>query len=419
MGRGSRNNALAGGLLLAAIVASVIAVSLLGGLLEMVGKTSRTVRFAITEGVTGLKKGSEVRMGGLKIGSVDSVRPILENGSVSTIEVKIKISEKEAPLHQGAVAFLETALLGSASNLNFINLGDPAAPALTEADIIPGRLAPPGFLAAAGYGDEQKQKVQTIIDRAESFITKADDFAAKANTEADVFKQKREVWYSDFDVMTRSGKKLMEQDVPEITEKIKAGATDAGEFLAKAKKVINENEASINEFIAHARQTSIDAEAFGKKINDGADWFKGTVEPLVEDLLSKGRDKAVAALDKVNSLLGEQTPVVRTALAKLRLSADQLAATLAEVRRSPWRLIYRPDKRDLEFELLYDSARAYAQAVSDLSSSAEALKGLSDGGSLKAGDKSVQELLNNLDASFRKYEQAESEFLRQVQAKSK
>ena len=83
--------------------------------------------------------------------------------------------------------------------------------------------------------------------------------------------------------------------------------------------------------------------------------------------------------------------------------------------------MYRPDKRDYEFELLYDSARAYAQSVSELSSAAEALRGLSDGsgGGLKAGDTNVDALLKDLNSSMRKFQEAEAEFMRKVKEKAK
>ena len=109
-------------------------------------------------------------------------------------------------------------------------------------------------------------------------------------------------------------------------------------------------------------------------------------------------------------------------MAKLRLSADQLAATIAEVRRSPWRLVYRPDKHDLEFELLYDSARTYAQSVADLSTAADSLKGIAaaNGGTLPdSAKKNVADVVNQLNSAFEKYEQAEKAFLEQVKKQAK
>lgn len=417
MARGSRNNVLAGLLVLGAAGASLVVIALLGGWKDTFGKVRRTVVFDINEGVAGLKSGSEVRLGGLKVGQVDSVAPRMENDQVTAMEVAIEIDPKAAPLRKGVVAFLEQGLLGSISNLNFNSLG--TGEPLSETDIIDGRIAAPGFLAAAGYGDEQKTKVQTIIDDAEATMK-------KVRSEVEEFSTKREKWYSNFDVITDDGKKVMagaasfvEKDLPNSRDRANAALDEAKGLFADGRALIAEHKASIAETIKNA-------EAGTKTFRELGDQLKNQTIKLVEDAVTDARTKTNSALDTANTMLSnvsssvsENVPVVRSMMAKFRLTGDQLAATLAEVRRSPWRLVYRPDKRDYEFELLYDSARAYAQSVSELSSAAEALKGLSDGGRLTAGDKSVDALLKDLAASMAKFQEAEGEFMRQVKEKAK
>lgn len=422
MGRGSRNNVLAGLLVIGAIVVSLVVVALLGGLRDSWGKEPRIVRFSVADGVTGLKKGSEVRMGGLRVGLVDSVSPVVESDLVTGMEVRISVDPGMAPLREGAVAYLETALLGSASNINFSGLG--AGRLLTATDVIPGKLAPPGFLAAAGYGDEQKTAVQRIIANVDTGI-------AKFNSTMVDFEGRRGKWFDDFDAITTNGRELMaaaNKATPDIIKKVQDAADEVKALMADGRKLVADNRPGIDAAIANTKEFSEQLKRIGTDGEQIAQRIRTTTVGMVEDVLTDARARVNeagttlnSALTKADDLLSEQTPVVRSAMAKLRLTGDQLAATLAEVRRSPWRLVYRPDKRDLEFELLYDSARTYAQAVSDLSSAAEAVKGLSDagGGNLKAGERNVNELLDGLGAAFTKYEEAESEFLRQVKSRAK
>jgi ABC-type transporter Mla subunit MlaD len=418
MGRGSRNNVLAGLLVIGAILASLVIITLLGGYYEKIGKVTRVAVFDINEGVAGLKAGSEVRLGGLKVGQVSGVAPKMEGDKVTGMEVTLQIDPKAAPLRKGAVAYLEQGLLGSVSNLNFTSLGD--GDPLTATDVIDGRIAAPGFLAAAGYGDEQKTQVQAIIADTESTIK-------KVKAEVEEFSAKRSKWYGDFDVITDDGKKVMagaasfvEKDVPDLRERGKAALDEITGVAVSARAFIEEHKASV-------AQTIKNAEDGTQTYRELGDQLKNQTIKLIEDTVTDARTKTNSALEtaksmlsKVDASVSENVPVVRSTMAKFRLTGDQLAATLAEVRRSPWRLVYRPDKRDYEFELLYDSARAYAQSVSELSSAAEALKGLSDGsGGLKAGNSNVDALLKDLDVSMGKFQEAEAEFMRKVKEKAK
>ena len=125
-------------------------------------------------------------------------------------------------------------------------------------------------------------------------------------------------------------------------------------------------------------------------------------------------ESARRAIERADALVAESSPALRRTVSSARLAADQLKFTLEEVRRAPWRLLYRPDTRELEFELLYDSARIYAQAVSDLRDASAALESASDASQASGrpiSPQRAQELGARLDAAFAAYEQAERAFL--------
>ena len=132
-------------------------------------------------------------------------------------------------------------------------------------------------------------------------------------------------------------------------------------------------------------------------------------------LLEDGRAGVADArgtLADVDSLFKEQTPEIRRTMANARLASDQLRLTLGEVRRSPWRLLYRPDQKELEFELLYDATRSYASAVSDLRAASESLQAVSTSGRSETADgESIESLLTGMAEAFSKYETAEQRFL--------
>jgi hypothetical protein len=118
-------------------------------------------------------------------------------------------------------------------------------------------------------------------------------------------------------------------------------------------------------------------------------------------------------------MLKEHRPAIRTSMANFRLASDQLRATLQEVRRSPWRLLYRPEMRELEFELLYDSARAYAEAVGNLRGAAESLESVMAARDtrLAADGQTLDQLVQALEASRAVYQRCEKQFLELITTK--
>jgi hypothetical protein len=166
---------------------------------------------------------------------------------------------------------------------------------------------------------------------------------------------------------------------------------------------------------ADVRQSVVNAREILEKGNKFADRLNGELADKTAKFLDDAKlafAEARDAVNKIELISDEQLPNIRRMMANFRLASDQLAATLAEVRRSPWRLLYRPDKREQDFELLYDSARSYAAAVSDLRNASETIQSLSAGG--VSAPERVQGLISDLEAAFDRYKQTEAEFLRQL-----
>ncbi len=412
---------LAGGLVLGTVAASLVIVTILGGWYERVGKSKYTAVFDLEEGVPGLKKGAEVRLGGFKVGQVESVAPrAAAEGKPAVMVVKMLIDNRAAPLEKDTKAYLEQGLLGSASNINFKSLGSGGV--IDESYEIDGAIAAPAILEAAGYGEKQKTQVQSFLDSADETGQKAKNFLASLQGEVDEFARRREKWYGDADAVTTNARSFMEgieKERPDVVARIKSAADELKKAFTDLQTVIAENRETAKEGVAEFASASRNFDELGERL-------KTQTIVMIEQMIDEARAKANGALDTARSLLtkadsavAENVPQVRATIAKLRLSGDQLASTLAEVRRSPWRLIYRPDQQDLNFELLYDSARVYAQAVSDVGSATDALKGLNDAGALRAGDRSVGELTADLAAAVDRLKEAEGEFIRQLKLNAK
>ena len=89
---------------------------------------------------------------------------------------------------------------------------------------------------------------------------------------------------------------------------------------------------------------------------------------------------------------------------------------MIEVRQAPWKILAAPTgRKELENEVLYDSVRAYATAVSDLRAAAASLDEMTQDGTRALSDldrQTIQELNKELGGAFERYEKAEREFLK-------
>lgn len=405
--RGGRNNILAGGLVLVSIIAAAIVLILLGGLKDRLGKHQYRVRFHVGDGATGLEQGSRVLVGGQPVGVVDRLEfEVDPTGTATAVDVYIGI-DRRIKLKKGTVAFLVSPLLGGSGTINFrsTGAGDPIRPD----EAIEGRISPPTMLAQAGYGEDQKQQVQNIIKNVNEASEKINKFMDDARVLAADAREKWPTWSARLDSITKNTDDMMAKG-PSIAESIQERLERLKEIVALAKDYLEENRTNVREGIASFRDIGAEGEKFMARLNSElTDKAAGFLDDGRSAL--KNADQAFA---DAKNLLEEQTPNIRRSMANFRLASDQLTSMMGEVRRSPWRLLYRPDKRELDFELLYDSARTYADAVSDLRSAAETLQVISTGPASPDDAARAAGAAKEIDASFDRYKEAEAEFLRQI-----
>lgn len=402
MPRGASNNVRAGAFVLIAIAlafASILALSTLTQRLKR--QETYTVRFPLALGASGVEVGSLVMVGGRSVGTVEEVilRTQKEGDIPPSVDCVVQV-DAAIKFYGSPVAYLERPLLGAGATLNFSSVGDAASqPPLPPDSVMRGDIAAPSFLAQAGYGEEQKGQLQAILKRGEEIAANISDAAREIREHitpdaraviADI-RERSPRWLDRVDSITANADEFGKR-LPGIGE-------DAREIAAKIRATIDENRERFDRIIAN--------------VDSATRHFDDDTLPLIDGLMREGRvtvAEARTAVDRVNSFIVEEEPGLRKSLANARLASDQLRLTLAEVRRSPWRLLYRPDAKEMEFELLYDSARTYADAVSDLRAASDSLRAAQ--AAPNAPDAAqIRLLLENVEKSFDTYRKAESRFL--------
>ncbi|CAN5788310.1 hypothetical protein BH11PLA1_BH11PLA1_16010 [soil metagenome] len=423
MNRASFNNLVAGGFLLAFLILAVGTTLVLAGFREgLVQRTNYIVRFTLADGAEGLDVGSNVKVGGRKSGKVKALEFVRDPQTdvISGVDVTVAI-DKEIKLYRNARVYLQLPLLGSQSQINIPSTGNPATLTLASGENavveagerIAGRLAPPAFLSQAGYGEEQADQVRLILNKGAAVATRLERVAASAESQLDKAMPAAAEVVADIRAMTGDFRKSVSKLTPAL-DTIIANVTEAVAMLsggvADAKAVIGSVKKSVDVVLPRVEKISGD-------VAEVTERAKTAILSQVEETLAAGK-KAVedfgAVGAKFRALVDELTPDVRTTMANLRLGSDQMKLALIEVRRNPWRVLYQPSKKEFQEEVLFDAARTYASAVSNLRAASEALE-QSLAGARGSGQplptEAIKAIQDRIDAAFAEYRAAEKKFL--------
>lgn len=440
-----RNNVLAGSFLVLSVALAVFISVLISDARERLTPTDiYYVRFSVAEGALGLRAGAPVLLAGHQVGRVTGVElakaPIGGAGTGPSavpdgVDVQIRI-RSDIVLYENALAMLQIPLLGTMSVLNIASVGDGAlvehpqglSPLLEPGERLTGRIAPPAFLAQAGYGPEEVNQVRAIIDTAANVMERVERVAASFEDQLtptlatartaieDVqsvtgeIRGKAPAWTERIDRTLASADDAASRLGP-IARSAEDGVGEAREVLGSVRGLIGDNRPRIDRTLEHVEAT--------------ASSVREASVPLLNETLASARDGASAfgeiATD-TRTLMAGQTPNIERMLANLRLAADQFKLTAVEVRRNPWRLLYRPKTKELESEMLYDAARAYAEAVSDLRAASEALQVVSArtgaGAPGVQSPEQIRAMTEEIREAFEAYQEAERVLLDRIAERS-
>lgn len=391
-GRLSRNTVLAGLFVLAIIALFVFGVVLLTKSGDWSLSTTRyVVRFSLLDGAEGLDAGSAVKLGGKRIGSVKSVEfePAPGSGKdVESILVGIEVASS-IKLYQDADITLVRPLLGSNSTLNIVRLrATPTSPPVASGGLIDGKLAPPGFITQADYA--AVQNFLRRVDRWSGDIDKDwpkpyDDVKATVENVRKSSEDARDIvadakgkwanWSGDIDDVLKT--------VKDRANSISQGADDAvkeaRQFIDEVRKTLADNRAKIDETIETVRSV--------------VKRFESEEYPLVAKAIRDAESTMAYATDvarKVDEVVTTRIPELEGIITDGTLAAQQVKLLSAEVRAAPWRLLYQPNKKELENELLYNSIRRYSESLADVRAAAEALEAATEAiAATPAGEKPI------------------------------
>lgn len=444
----NRNSVLAGGFLLASLGLAVWASFMLSDRSGMGAMKPVTVRFSLADGATGLKRGSSILLGGQQIGRVTKV-DITKVGDgqdprpPAAVDVSIEV-RKDITLYENADFQLLLPLLGTISSINISSPGNPAGvkdphhgdAILQEGEVVLGKIAPPAFLAQAGFGPDQANQLRSAMASLENGATKISKLIDTSGPEVEeTIKGVRKM---TADVQSSLAEWTKKVDTTLANIQSASGKLDP--MLAKADQGLDTANAAIADARAVAKDIKELVESNKDRINQIAKNVEGATAKFDQETIASVNkaltDGQVAletlstAVQKVSGIISGEAPNLRRVMANLRLMSDQLKLTAIDVRSQPWRLLVQPNTKDLQEQVLYDATRTFAQASSDLRAAAESVESLVAGESPAQGNgaapapmsidrETLEELQRNLADSVEKYRLAEQALLEKLIEKRK
>ncbi len=412
-----RNNVRAGIFTLASLVLFFATLVVLNGdwLRAILGNYNRyTVKFDLVDGVGGLNIGSEIRVGGLVRGNVTEIKLVglsETQGKASTSEspattdatpgtqtaptafVKFQVDE-DIKLWSNSVAIRTASILGGGSWINISTVGGPnqttSAPTkmngtkatilLTDGTAIFPATPGDGLLTTM-VGSQNAVTTRQILQnvssmtgfldqRIEPMVTNDIEPAlADARTVMNDVRRDFGGWSGKINNSLDS----VDSAAAGLDASMQSAQATAEELRADVQlisELIKRNTGRIDDAIMNLELMTEDGVDITNRLKD---------ETLakVDDALDAGLTAITdmsRILQTVDLEIASSLPSIRSFLQDILVASGEMKLATIEIRRSPWRILYKPSPGELSNENLFAAARDFTIAASEVRVAAQSFQ---------------------------------------------
>jgi phospholipid/cholesterol/gamma-HCH transport system substrate-binding protein len=376
-------NAIKAGLFILITVALIVGVVILiSGFDQLVEPRQHFFAdFKLADDLGGLKVGDDIRIGGAKVGEVQSIQIDPDN---DRIRIGFAMPKKYS-LHTDAILRVQGTVTGS-SWLNFETLGKKDM--LADGQSLDGNPSQMSQLLAS-LGDsapEIHQVLQTVRTQTLPRINNTlDSFRTTGQNATHLIQH-------------------VDKKVDPVTDNAAKAAGDIHEMLGP----------STTDFHTSMHNVALATGTLKDKLPGLLDKVHETVAKVdtamdsVKITIANLKD----ATASIRSLLTDNRSKLQAMVDNLKTTSDNLKGASADVWRSPWRLLYKPTPDEIGNLNLYDSTREFAEGAAKLSDAAGALRDASHDPAVDRAH--MQQLLDQLNKAFARFNEVEQKLWTQV-----
>lgn len=409
MPRKSRNEVAAGVFVLAGLAATLGVVLWLGSSKLFEKPAGLAVFYSdLADGSTGLREGNPLKVGGLTVGRIVELR--LDAQKKRTLYVA-QLGRADIRLHSNGTATVVAGLVGD-SELAVTDTGDPNLPLSDETNPIK---------VVGGLSELMGSARQTLL-----YLEQTADSLRR---EMDANRPTSLLGNIKGELDANRGESLMAQ-IKDTMDHMHTIASTIVDVAANLRNETDPNRSAslmarvvaaaggVNRIIADAEpkigKTLTDVSETAGRIRQYVDANLGAVLVRVHEIsgeVLKTAQNFAELSEKAKGLVDRNSPGLDEMVQNFVLVSANLKATAAEVLRSPWRLLYQPDKKELDSQNILDAARAFSSGAETLD---EAVKGLSLIDPKTATPEDLKRIRDRLQGSFEKFTKAEQALLKEL-----
>lgn len=391
---------------LALVVAIIIGIKGIGRFLEPMQHA--TVSFALTDDIGGLSTGDEVRIGGAKVGVVQDVEFAPgADGKDQRLIVSFTVPQRFTVRKDAIVSIQSTVTGVSVLNFSSLGAGDPLS-----GGTLTGK---PSSLNA--LFDAAPEIGALVRDVRNITVPKVNTAIDKAGTTLDQTREAIAVYKETGQTATELVKSVRGKVDPIIERYFALMDTGKG-AMQNLSDIFGDTKADFRTTIANLRDSTGTVKQALPPLMTKVDGLLTRITSTIENTNEALNDvKAIAvntrdASASARTLLVTNRGKIDNLISSLKTTGDNLKAATAEVRRSPWRLLYKPAPNEMANLNLYDAARQFAEGANDMNDAATALRDALKDPDVKQTD--VDKLVERLDTSFGKFSDIEKQLWSQV-----
>jgi phospholipid/cholesterol/gamma-HCH transport system substrate-binding protein len=410
MAKQNRSALRAGLLMLGSLVLIICVIIGIKGLSWINDRTiNYLVAFDLKTNIGGLRIGDEVRVGGFKVGEVKKIMLREDKDQRHPpyyILIVFSVPDKYS-IREDAKIRIDGTLTGT-SWLNFEELGK-GTPLASDHPLIGAPSSTTELIAKVTglapeiqgvLADVRTKTLPSINDTLADVRTKT---VPLVNQTLDSFKKTGE----NATALTAD----MRASYKPVIDHYHALADKAIAMLESVRALFGDTTPDFRTTMANLRTSTDSVRAKLPGILDKVDGTLAKVDTAVDGVnkamvdvqatMASAKDLAAGAKAVV---VGNKTKLDNM-IASLKTTGDNLKAATAEIRRSPWRLLYKPAPNEMANLNLYDAARQFAEGANDLNDSAGALRDAIKNNQTTPED--LKKLMEKVDQSFGNFKQME------------
>jgi ABC-type transporter Mla subunit MlaD len=449
-----RRNNFTVGLTVLIVLAMIIGIILFIGARQPWGEATRplTVRFAHTLTMPPLKVGGQVLFAGQPVGTIESMwfdkgeyqdEKTGKKRETTFLYVQADV-QKRLNLRADCKILPEGPILGGAGMLRISDQGHAAKP-LAPDHIVEGR-GMGGFAAVTDQLDDIGASLAQELDaknpgsimalikaqldagQTESMVAKLvkslgdlNAITASIRDQLDprqekVILSKLHLTLDNINAVTGELRNQMDPNSRSaLLGKLELALDTVNSSLASVNGMLTENRPTLKAALDNVKETSDTlntgiAKTVAKELDAASPQsLMAKIHASVERM-----GQSLTDLNKITSATSEVVALnkdnLNSILANFKETSDHMKAATKDLRRNPWRLLYRPTLEETKELNIFDAARAFAEAATRLDDATAKLKALSDarGGKLGPDDPQLKAIRADLQNTFDKFNEAEA-----------